>query len=75
MFVERKYRVAEADAVPPPWFFVVSVTETMPPAAATALPMTAEMTRSGPIYTAVATTLFVSTVSALVLVESACDRR
>ena len=39
------------------------------------LPLTAEMTRSGPIFTAVVMTLLVSTVSAFALVESACDRR
>ena len=38
------------------------------------VPLTAEMTRSGPIFTAVAMTLLVSTLSAFVLVESACDR-
>ena len=74
-FVDRKYRVVEADASPPPWFYVVSVTETVPPAAATVVPLTAEMTRSGPTFTAVAMTLLVSTVSAFALVESACDRR
>jgi hypothetical protein len=74
VFVVRKYRVVEADAFPPPWFFVVSVIETVPPAAAAVLPLTAEMTRSGPIFTAVAMTLLVSTVSAFAFVESACER-
>ena len=47
-FVDRKNRVVEAPARPPPWFAVVSDTLNVEPAAGVAGVVSTDTTRSGP---------------------------
>jgi hypothetical protein len=71
LFVERWNAVVEAPAGLPPAFRVVSVTVTVPPAAAVAGTVNGEMTRSGPIAIEREVTLLSSSVSAVRLPASA----
>ena len=61
--MERKNRVVLSAADPPPWFFVVSLTEMVAPAPAAAGAVKALTARSGPTTTRAKRVLLVSLVS------------
>src|SRR5262245_40318601 len=74
LLAERWKAVVEPAAGLPPPFFVVSLTVIVPPAAAVAGTVNGETVRSGPIWTARAATLLVSSVSSSALAASARAR-
>jgi hypothetical protein len=75
VLVETKNRVALKAAGPPPWFFVVSVTETRLPGAAVAGAVKAVTARSGPTTTRARRVLLASFVSGKAEASSARARR
>jgi len=50
LLADRKYPVTEAPAAPPPWFFMVSDSVILCPAPTVAGAVSADTTRSGPIW-------------------------